>query len=111
VVRNFYIEDYDRHILEKWKLEGLYKYSPQIMYYINFFPAKEKERFDCIVYNISARLERWFEQKFIPYQISPFNRATYNSNLVKDEKQVVYLTFDKKLDMIVKGMYVKNYNL
>jgi len=113
VVREFSITEYERHILERWKIEGLYRYyhAHPALYFINFFPNKDlKETYDCIVYNIKPRIDRWLEGGVIPYVQSPFNRATFQSRETKEIKDVVYLKYDKTIDMRVVGVHVGGYN-
>jgi len=109
-VRNDPIETYDTHIIERWTIEGLYKHIKEgLLWYIQFFPASDRDRFDCILYNISPRLRTWEEQGNIHYKISEFNTVTAISTTVKSEKEYKDLKFDIELDYKVLNILVEGF--
>jgi len=103
-VRNFEYTKYPDYILEVGKIKNLMKMYKQgkPINYINFFKNK-KGFYDCIVFNLSARVKKWKKDNHIPTIIKSMNAATFKSKYDKVEKEVVMLSFDPTMDTLIQN--------
>ena len=100
-VRNIEINKYPDYILEVSKLISLInkykKLGSDRIYYINFFSNKIEGIKDFIVFDLTARMKVWKENKPKIYK-KYMNKVTYISN-EKVCKEVIMLQYDEKIDM------------
>lgn len=101
-VRSFAINKYNEYILEKQKVNSLFKeyklHNYEKILYINFFKNSNKNIRDCIVFNLSERIKIWQHQP--PNIINMWmNEATFKSNTKKVQKEVIMLKYDPNIDV------------
>lgn len=108
-VRKCLFKKYPDYILQVDKLESLKKQAVKLkqdrIIYVNFFDADIVTNVDFIVFNLSARIERW---KKHPPKIKKMmmNNETWKSTEYKVLKDVILLQFDETID--IKGTFSLN---